>query len=407
MFPLGTGRAQFGQRPAFRLFGFPVHVRVGFLLFVLLVVAINGPAVGLWFAGFLSVLLIIHELGHAVAARATGAKAEITLDMFAGYASFIPPRPLRWWEQAGISLAGPAAQFSISVAALYAFGKDPTDVSRADWHPAFQALWFAGPVLALLNLIPALPLDGGHFVEALLTPMLGDRARRVTLVFSVLITVAGFAYLLANQDIRINPVFLMFPLLAQIQMFAAERAERDHGDRQAEQHALKAHEADAWTTGDVSGFPAGTTPSPWFMASLHARNGHPELARDVLVHDLTTPSGSRWASPPAAARDEIGTLVDLLDSPYPHGNLRSELHLGGLLFDIGRHDASARYAAAGYGRSRHPLHALQVARSAAALGDRATAQAWLDTALRDDDELGTLRNHVADIPELAGYPLPT
>ena len=51
--------------PAFRLFGFPIHVRGGFLLFLALVVFVNGGELGLWIAGSAAVLTLLHELGHA------------------------------------------------------------------------------------------------------------------------------------------------------------------------------------------------------------------------------------------------------------------------------------------------------------------------------------------------------
>ncbi|MCO5331648.1 MAG: hypothetical protein M9961_16370 [Ilumatobacteraceae bacterium] len=92
--------------PAFRLLGFPVHVRPGFLLFAVLIVAINGPQYGLPFALMIAVLTLIHELGHALAARRTGAEAEIALDFMAGYASFTPRRPLRPLERIGICWPG-------------------------------------------------------------------------------------------------------------------------------------------------------------------------------------------------------------------------------------------------------------------------------------------------------------
>ena len=79
----------------------------------------------MWLAGFIAVLTLLHELGHAFAARATGARAEISLDFLAGYASFVPTRPLKRWERAGISFAGPAMQISVSVLGLWAMGRAP------------------------------------------------------------------------------------------------------------------------------------------------------------------------------------------------------------------------------------------------------------------------------------------
>src|SRR3954451_11766788 len=103
------------SRPAFRLFGFPVHVRPGFFMLVIVVVLANGPQLGLWLAAFIASLTLIHELGHALAARATGARAEISLDFLAGYASFVPTRHLKRWERAAISFSGPGSQSARSV----------------------------------------------------------------------------------------------------------------------------------------------------------------------------------------------------------------------------------------------------------------------------------------------------
>ena len=92
----------------FRLLGFPVHVRAGFVMFMVLIVVLYGGEFGLWLAGSLAVFTLIHELGHAVAARPAGADAEISLNFLAGYASYRPTRPISRLEHAGISFAGPA-----------------------------------------------------------------------------------------------------------------------------------------------------------------------------------------------------------------------------------------------------------------------------------------------------------
>src|SRR5215212_2050035 len=116
-----------GAAPLFTLFGFPIHVRGGFVMFMVLVVFVNGGSLGLWIAGSAAALTLLHERGHAFAARATGASAEISLDFLAGYASFVPTRPLKRWERAGISVAGPAIQITLGVAVLLAMGVNPLD----------------------------------------------------------------------------------------------------------------------------------------------------------------------------------------------------------------------------------------------------------------------------------------
>jgi hypothetical protein len=47
-----------------RVLGFPVKVRVGFGVFMLLIVALNGLELGLWLAGSIAVFTLVHELGH-------------------------------------------------------------------------------------------------------------------------------------------------------------------------------------------------------------------------------------------------------------------------------------------------------------------------------------------------------
>ena len=88
---------------------------------------------GVWLAVALAGFTLIHELGHAFAARATGADAEISLNFFAGYASYRPTRPISRLERIGISFAGPGVQIATSVALLIALGVKPGDeVRRGD-----------------------------------------------------------------------------------------------------------------------------------------------------------------------------------------------------------------------------------------------------------------------------------
>ena len=120
----------------FRVLGFPVQIRPGFVIFLLLIVVVSGGSLGLWLAGAIAGFTLAHELGHAIAARATGAKAEIALDFLAGYASFLPTRRLKRWERAGIAFAGPAVQIGIGLAILLVMGVDPLSRSSVTDSPA-------------------------------------------------------------------------------------------------------------------------------------------------------------------------------------------------------------------------------------------------------------------------------
>src|SRR5688572_2132093 len=103
--------------PGLRIFGFPVDIRPGFVVLLGLFVVIQSGQgqgeLGLWLAAAVGGFTLLHELGHAFAARATGAEASIALDFLAGYAAFEPTRPLKRWERAGISFAGPGIQIAV------------------------------------------------------------------------------------------------------------------------------------------------------------------------------------------------------------------------------------------------------------------------------------------------------
>ena len=83
----------------------------------------------------------------------------------AGYTSFRPRRPISKARQALISVAGPATQIIISLAVLAAMGVNPMSRDSVRQSDASLAIWWAGPVIGLLNLIPVLPLDGGHLAQ--------------------------------------------------------------------------------------------------------------------------------------------------------------------------------------------------------------------------------------------------
>jgi len=147
----------------------------------------NGWAFG---GGFV-LMLLIHELGHAVAIRAAGLRA--------GYPVFIPgfgalialkdqPRDAR--VEAEIALAGPVAGgvAALAAAALY----------YVSHERLFLALASTGFMLNLFNMIPLSPLDGG----------------RVANLFSRRAWIAGLAMVAAMFVMTQAPMLLLIGLFA-------------------------------------------------------------------------------------------------------------------------------------------------------------------------------------------------
>lgn len=378
----------------FRVFGFPVHVRSGFLLFLGLVVFLQGAEFGVPFAVFVALFTLVHELGHAFAARATGAEAEISLDFMAGYAAFVPTRPLTRLERAGISFAGPGVQIALGGVAYLAVrgGFGLPDTGR----PIELALFWAGPAIGVFNLLPVLPFDGGAIAQVLVEVVAPRRARQVMQWFTVAVAAGAIVWTVIDPDLTRYLVFALIPLVSTASSMGGDRRLRRDADTRT---TLARAEAMAWASGIVE-FPRGKRPSPWFRASLALRQGDADGARRILLDDLADQRMVDWWPPDAAPIEQLRPLVALLPRPLPSGRAYSSYVLVGVLLRVGGYGEAAHYGAAVYTERRSAMTAVQVARAAAALGERDTALNWLRAA-RAHTDTETLRTTVEGSAELA------
>jgi Zn-dependent protease len=137
--------------------------------------------------------LILHELGHALAARRIGIGIEGIDLWFFGGLSRMSREPRTAGEEFKVAVAGPAVTLALFglcvVAALLApSGHSVTDVAltREGFHttPALALigwLMFVNGLLFVINIVPAFPLDGGRIARAVIWRVSGDR-NRATLV---------------------------------------------------------------------------------------------------------------------------------------------------------------------------------------------------------------------------------
>ncbi len=184
---------------SFRLFGFPVHVDLTFVLFVGLLGYQPGIAISellVWVVlAFFAVLF--HELGHAFAARRTGARPAIALVMLGGVTTYTPPRQLSRLTSLGISLAGPAVGLVLGAALLVVARTVDIDPFSLTAY-ALRAAVFTTVGWSVLNLLPIVPLDGGQAMRELLPGDPAVRARRASIV-SIVVAVALGVVTLTTQ----------------------------------------------------------------------------------------------------------------------------------------------------------------------------------------------------------------
>jgi Zn-dependent protease len=177
-----------------RMFGFPVEINLSFLLLLAFAFIMYGGLAGVLVIGLLFGSVLLHELSHALVARRLGVHVSgIELSFFGGAAKMVDmPRSAN--HEIAIAAAGPA--LSLMLAGV-GFG-----LGIATGSSLLAVIGWINLILAGFNLIPALPMDGGRILRALLTRKLDfvratDVAVTVSRVAAVAFGVIGL-YALAN-----------------------------------------------------------------------------------------------------------------------------------------------------------------------------------------------------------------
>lgn len=173
----------------FRLRGIDVYIHVTFPLILLWAGlfygwlqgrGLSGAVFGVVVTLLLFVIVLLHEFGHGLAAQAYGVEVKrIVLLPLGGVAQLgrIPEKPM---QEFVIAIAGPMVNFVLAVVMLplaVVFLPELSDLGlrnalrqfgQLTGSAIYQYLFVSNIFLAVFNLVPAFPLDGGRVLRALL-----------------------------------------------------------------------------------------------------------------------------------------------------------------------------------------------------------------------------------------------
>ncbi len=238
----------------FRLFGTPVRVHPSFWLFgVLFGWGITGGKVErlLIYLACFFVSILVHEMGHALAARLFREPTKIILFAFGGVAMGLYHQ-LRGWHRLVIAMSGPLMGFAFLALVWFSasifediLSGDPqafNDNVKALLRYTFLYLNFMNLFWNVMNLLPIYPLDGGQVVrEACLmaTPSRGlVLSLGISFIFAGLVAIYSLL-VMRRRDLpyppQLDPMFnLIFFAIMAFQSFSmlqqASRAQRRYDD---------------------------------------------------------------------------------------------------------------------------------------------------------------------------------
>jgi Zn-dependent protease/CBS domain-containing protein len=198
----------------------------------------SGAIFGVFFISVLFFCVLLHEFGHAFAARIFGIRTpDITLLPIGGVARLerMPKNP---YEELVVALAGPAVNVVIAAGIFLFLGNSSgmSEFLRLDQPGGSFLTKIAGIniLLVVFNMIPAFPMDGGRVLRALLairlphhkaTRIAARVGQGIAILFAVgglfwgnfvLVLIAVFVFLGAQQELNVASLFAAVPAGARV-----------------------------------------------------------------------------------------------------------------------------------------------------------------------------------------------
>jgi len=214
-----------GSIKLFDVFGISINIHITFMVLPIFFFLIGGLK-GLFVIIAVFTFVTIHELCHGLVAKKHGVIVkEITLLPIGGVASMrsIPEKPHQEFE---ISIAGPLFNILLAIILflpLYVLlgSKALFSPSLGTWPQSFAYLFWVNLALAIFNLLPAFPMDGGRILRSFLAHRMGYlKATKIAVNFGHI-----FALLFGFIGLISKPPHILLIIIAVFIYMAASSEE--------------------------------------------------------------------------------------------------------------------------------------------------------------------------------------
>ena len=209
-----------------RVAGIGIYVHATYLLILVwiavqeYVFGVRAVAGAMLYLFTLFSIVVLHELGHALTARRFGVQTRYIILLPIGGVAGLERMPRNPRQELLVALAGPAVNVALAIvlfAAVWLTGPLPTlsiydfDVLSSVRGFVFQFV-FVNIVLALFNMLPAFPMDGGRVLRALLATRLGYvHATEIAATIG-----QGVAFLLGFLGLFGNPLLIFIAIFVYL-----------------------------------------------------------------------------------------------------------------------------------------------------------------------------------------------
>jgi len=216
--------------PVARIWGIPIKAHISLVIFLPVIACYFSPMIGRGLAAWMWGLVIaiglfasvaLHELGHSFIALKYGFRVrEILLLPIGGVARLerVPPEPR---QELLMAIAGPAVSLVLALSVWWAANAVFFVFQLMTIRKVLSIIASMNVLLALFNLLPSFPMDGGRIFRALLAPKLGrlratrlaaNTGKAMAVIFGIigayppfnllLVAIAFFLYSTAGAEYR-------------------------------------------------------------------------------------------------------------------------------------------------------------------------------------------------------------